>query len=316
MYSEFFDEEPMEIIANDGNLCGEGPHWDENAQVLYWTDIDGQKFYRYLWREQRHERVDQGFTVAGFCLQEDGGFLTTNRQGAWLWRPGEKAVLIAAEAEGQVCRLNDCVADPEGRVFTGSCHLNPDGTSDPSFLFRIDTDGSVRIADEGILFSNGLAFSPDGRTFYFTDLAARVIYAYDYRRSDGALSNRRPFVRIDRSEGMPDGMTVDAEGFVWIAHWFGGCVTRYDPDGKRERKVAIPAAQTSSLTFGGPDLDEIYVTTAAMDNCLILAPEGYDPKKVFVGGPLYRFRAGIQGQLKYRSRVLQGGQSAAGAGRG
>ena len=101
-------------------------------------------------------------------------------------------------------------------------------------------------------------------------------------------------------------MRANAEGFLWIAHWFGGCVTRYDPDGKRERKVEIPAAQTSSLTFGGPDLDEIYVTTAAMNNCLMLAPEGYDPEKVFVGGPLYRFRAGIRGQVKYRSRVRRG----------
>ena len=293
----------MEIIANDGNLCGEGPHWDERKQILYWTDIDGQKFYRYLWRERRHELVDQGFTINGFCLQEGGGFVTTSGQGAWLWRPQEKPVLIAAEAEGQECRLNDCVADPEGRVYTGSYHLDAEGNSDPSYLFCIDTDGSVRIADEGIRFSNGLAFSPDSRTFYFTDLAARVIYAYDYRRSDGALSNRRPFVSVDRSEGMPDGLTVDAEGYLWIAHWFGGCVTRYDPDGKRERKVEIPAAQTSSLTFGGPDLDEIYVTTAAMNNCLMLAPEGYDPEKVFVGGPLYRFRTGIRGQLKYRSRV-------------
>ncbi len=298
----------MEIIANDGNLCGEGPHWDEREQVLYWTDIDGQKFYRYLWRERRHELLDQGFTVNGFCLQEGGGFLTTSSQGACLWRPGEKPVLLASEAEGQELRLNDCVADPEGRVFTGSYHLDAEGNSAPSFLFCIDTDGSVRIADEGIRFSNGLAFSPDGRTFYFTDLAARVIYAYDYRRSDGALSNRRPFVRVDRAEGMPDGLTVDAEGYLWIAHWFGGCVTRYDPDGKRERKVEIPAAQTSSLTFGGPDLDEIYVTTAALNNCLMLAPEGYDPEKVFVGGPLYRFRAGIRGQLKYRSRVRPGKQ--------
>lgn len=296
----------MDIIANDGNLCGEGPHWDDRHQILYWTDIDGQRFYRYLWRERRHELVHQGFTVNGFCLQHDGGFLTTSSQGAWLWRPGETPVLIASEAEGQECRLNDCLADPEGRVFSGSYHLNPDGSSDPSYLFRIDTDGSVHIADDGIRFSNGLAFSPDCRTFYFTDLAARVIYAYDYRRSDGALSNRRPFVRIDRSEGMPDGLTVDAEGFLWIAHWFGGCITRYDPDGRRERRAEIPAAQTSSLTFGGPDLDEVYVTTAAMNNCLMLAPEGYDPEKVFVGGPLYRFRPGIQGKLKFRSRVQLG----------
>jgi D-xylonolactonase len=293
----------VETIANDGNLCGEGPHWDEREQALWWTDIDGKRFYRYRWREERREQVEEGFTINGFCLQERGGFLTTSSEGAWLWRPGEKPFLLASEAEGEECRLNDCLADPEGRVYSGSYHLNPDGTSSPSFLFRIDTDGSVHVADEGICFSNGLAFSPDCGTLYFTDIAARCVYAYDWRPRDGALSNRRVFVRIDRCEGMPDGLTVDADGFLWIAHWFGGCVTRYDPEGKRERKVELPATQISSLTFGGPDLDEIYVTTAALNNCLMLAPEGYDPSRVFVGGPLYRTRLGIQGKLKFRSQV-------------
>lgn len=294
---------PVEVIANDGNLCGEGPHWDEREQVLWWTDIDGKKIYRYFWRDRRHELVDEGFTINGFCLQEHGGLLTTNSDGAWMWHPGEKPFLLAREADGQECRLNDCLADPEGRVYSGSYHLNPDGTSSPSYLFRIDTDGSVHVADEGICFSNGLAFSPDGGTLYFTDMVARCVYAYNWSRRDGALSNRRVFVRIDRAEGMPDGLTVDAEGFLWIAHWFGGCVTRYDPDGKRERKVEFLAAQVSSLAFGGPDLDEIYVTTASLNNCLMLAPEDYDPAQVFVGGPLYRVRLGIKGRLKFRSRV-------------
>ena len=293
----------IDVIADDGNLCGEGPHWDEGEQALWWTDIDGKKFYRYRWHEQRRELVDEGFTINGFCLQEHGGFLTTSSEGAWLWHPGEKPFLLARSAEGQECRLNDCLADPEGRVYSGSYHLNPDGTSPPSYLFRVDTDGSVHVADDGICFSNGLAFSPDCSTLYFTDMVARCIYAYDWRRHDGALSNRRVFVRVDRSEGMPDGLTVDAEGFLWIAHWFGGCVTRYDPDGKRERKVELPASQTSSLVFGGPDLEEIYVTTAALNNCLMLAPEGYDPNRVLVGGALYRMRPGIQGKLKFRSRV-------------
>jgi sugar lactone lactonase YvrE len=299
-------EIPMETIADDGNLCGEGPHWDEREQALYWTDIDGQRFYRYDWRARRHELLAEGFTINGFTMQQDGGFVVTNSQGAWLWAPGAEPRLLASEAEGQECRLNDCLADPEGRVYSGSYHLDAQGRSDPSYLFRIDTDGSVHIADEGILFSNGLAFSPDASTLYFTDLAARVIYAYDWRRSDGALSRRRVFVRIDRSEGMPDGLTVDAEGFLWVAHWFGGCVTRYDPEGKRERRVATPAAQTSSMVFGGPDLDELYVTTAGLNNCLMLAPEGYDPGKVNVGGALYRFRPGVRGKLKYRSRVKVG----------
>jgi sugar lactone lactonase YvrE len=199
--------------------------------------------------------------------------------------------------------MNDCTADPEGRVYSGSFHLDENGNSAPSFLFRVDTDGSVHVADEGICFSNGLAFSPGQDFLYFADTVGRCIYRYDWRRRDGELSNRRVFVRIDRFEGLPDGITVDAEGFVWCAHWFGGCITRYDPDGHRERRVEMPARQTSSLAFGGDALDEIYVTTAAQPNALVVAPIGYDSSTVFSGGPLYRFRCGIQGQLKYRSKV-------------
>ncbi len=296
----------LEIVADDGNLCGEGPLWDASEQALYWTDITGNRFYRYQWRERRREMLSDGFQVGGFCRQHDGGFVVTNSAGIWLWRPGERALLLAGQAEGQECVMNDCAADARGRVYSGSWHLDEKGHSAPSFLFRVDTDGSVHIADEGICFSNGLAFAPETATLYFADTVARCIYAYDWRAQDGALSRRRVFARMDRSEGIPDGLAVDAEGFVWCAHWFGGCLSRFDPDGRRERRIDLPAAQTSSLCFGGPDLDEIYVTSAARSNAEILAPKGYDPRRVFLGGPLYRLREGIRGRLKYSSNIAPG----------
>jgi D-xylono/L-arabinono-1,4-lactonase len=303
----------IEIVVDDGNLCGEGPYWDEKEMALYWTDITGHKFYRYLWRERRRELLNDGFEVSGFCRQQDGGYVVTNSQGIWLWRPGQVPHLLAAQAQGQECVMNDCSADPVGRVYSGSWHLDSEGRSAPSYLFRVDTDGSVAIADEGICFSNGLAISAESNTLYFADTVARCIYAYDWRRSDGALSNRRVFARVDCSEGVPDGLAIDAEGFVWCAQWFGGCVTRFDLDGNRERRVEIPAVQSSSLCFGGPDLDEIYVTSAAKSNAEVLAPEGYDPNSIFLGGPLYRLRAGIRGRLKYRSNVAQPGSTRRGS---
>ncbi len=300
----------IDIIADDGNLCGEGPFWDDRGQALYWTDITGNRVFRYDWKQQRHTVLHDGFQVAGFCLQKDDGLVVTNHHGIWLWPPGAEPVLLAKQADGQECVMNDCTADPMGRVYGGSWHIDEQGRSSPSFLFRVDTDGSVHIADEGICFSNGLAFSPDESTLYFADTVARCIYAYDWRRSDGVLSRRRVLTRIDRSEGLPDGLAVDAEGFIWCAHWFGGCITRYDPEGKRERRMEMPAAQTSSLCFGGPDLDEIYVTSAARSNSLVLAPEGYDPTRQLIGGALYRLRSDIHGLTRYRSNV-----SLAGAGR-
>ncbi len=299
----------IHVIADYGNLCGEGPLWDERNQVLYWTDLTGKRFFRYQWQNRRHEPVHEGFEIRGFCLQESGGFLVINSAGIWLWSPANEPVLLASEAEGKECILNDCIADPEGRVYSGSFPNDLSNEDSPSYLFRVDTDGSVHVADEGIQFSNGLAFSPDCSTLYFADTVARCIYAYDWRREDGALSNRRMFVRVPLEEGLPDGLTVDAAGFVWCAHWFGGCLTRYDPDGKLERRIPTPAAQTSSLAFGGPDLNEMFITSAAASNALSLAPPGYDPEKVYVGGPLYHLISDIRGKNEFRSRVRHGIQS-------
>jgi D-xylonolactonase len=299
----FIMQTDIEIIADDANLCGEGPLWDERENALYWTDITGRRFFRYQWETQSREVLSDGFEISGFSRQQDEGFVVTNSKGIFLWQPGGQPHLIAADAGGQECVMNDCAADPEGRVYSGSWHLDNTGHSAPSFLFRVDTDGSVHIADEDICFSNGLAFSSDADALYFADTVAGCIYHYDWRRRDGELSHRRVLVRIDRSQGLPDGLAIDAEGFIWCAHWFGGCLIRYDPDGKLERRVEIPASQTSSLAFGGPHMDEIYITSAARSNALVLAPEGYDPAQVFVGGPLYRLRCGIQGRPKFRSAI-------------
>ena len=114
-------------------------------------------------------------------------------------------------------------------------------------------DGALRIVEEGVGCSNGMGFSPDLETMYFTDAMAREIYAYDFNAETAALSNRRLFVKVSAEDGVPDGMTVDAEGFVWSANWFGSCIIRFDPEGREERRIATPAQQTSRVMFGGKD---------------------------------------------------------------
>jgi D-xylonolactonase len=158
------------------------------------------------------------------------------------------------------------------------------------------------VVDEGIEIANGLGLSPDDRTLYFADSARRVIYAYDVAPS-GSLSRRRIFVKIPSDEGLPDGLTVDREGFVWCAQWYGAQVVRYDPDGKVERRLPMPVLQVSSLIFGGPDLTDLYVTTAADPWPSSLAPPGYDPKAPNQGGSLYRFRLDVQGRLDHRAAL-------------
>ena len=200
--------------------------------------------------------------------------------------------------------LNDCIADPSGRIFTGSCFFDPYNPAyERGCLFRIENDGTASVVDEGFGISNGLAFSPDCSTLYFADSAERTIYAYDYRQIDGGIRNRRPLVKTGLDEGIPDGISVDSNGFLWAAQWFGGCIVSYDPDGREHMRIELPAAQTSSLAFGGSDLTEIFVTSASMPDALPLAPVGYQVEKVNSGGQLYRVNAGISGRPQYTAKI-------------
>jgi len=159
------------------------------------------------------------------------------------------------------------------------------------------------VLDDGFHLANGLAFSPDDRTLYFTDSAARRIYAYDYNSQTGEVRNRRVLVQLSPDEGLPDGLTVDEEGFLWSAHWYGSCVVRYDPDGKAERRIATPAKQTSCVTFGGQDLADLYITSAGRSEPMPVMPPGYDADNGFFGGPLYRISAGVRGRPTRKTRI-------------
>ena len=150
--------------------------------------------------------------------------------------------------------------------------------------------------------ANGMGFSLDESTFYMTDSLDRVIYAYDYSAKTGEISNRRDFIKVPQENGLPDGLTVDSEGFIWFARWFGAGLSRYDSEGKLERKIDFPVAQTSSVMFGGKDLNEIYVTSASVMWESRLAPSGHDysfPR----GGPTYRLIQDIRGRPENVARV-------------
>jgi D-xylonolactonase len=295
----------IEVVADYGDLCGESPLWVERDQVLYWTDIAGRRLYRCTWPERKHEIIHQGLEISGLAFDEFGAFVIVNSGGIWSWDLENDAQLLIDSIEGQKCVLNDCIADPEGGLITGSCFF--DANTDDyrrGCLFRIESSGTAHVVDEGFRLANGLGFSPDCSTLYFADSAERVIYAYDYRRADGSIRNRRVFVKVPTTEGLPDGLTVDAEGFVWSAQWFGGCIVRYDPDGKVHQRIQTPASQTSSLTFGGSDLTNIFITSAGMTDGLPLAPSNYLPENGNVGGQLYHVDLGIRGREEYKTRII------------
>ncbi len=293
----------FEAIADYQDVCGEGPLWDGTRNSLFWTDLGGRRFYCYEWAQKRSRVLSDGLEICGFALNEPVGFVIVNGSGIWTWDGEKEPVLLASEVDGYACRMNDCVADPQGRLLAGSCLYEAAGDYPLGQLMRVDHDGTAHILDDGIRLANGLGFSPDQRTLYFSDSAERVIYAYDYDAVRGGIHGKRPFVRVPLEEGIPDGLTVDAEGFVWSAQWFGSGVVRYDPDGRVERRVPVPAKQTSSLAFGGPDLTDIFVTSANFSDALPLAPPGYEPQQGYIGGRLFLGNLGIAGKPEFRCRI-------------
>lgn len=293
----------LEVAADSGDLCGECPVWDAETRSLYWTDIERRLFLRYDFQRGSHEILAQGLQINGFRRNAAGGFVITNSGGIWLWDGADGLRLIADSVDGARCQMNDCIADEHGRLLSGSCFYSGDGPYELGKLVQIDNQGRAIVLDEGFHLANGLGFSPDGRSLYFTDSAARKIYVYDYDQRRGAVRRRRVLVEVPNTEGLPDGLAVDGEGFIWSAQWYGSCIVRYDPDGKVERRLAVPAKQTTSIAFGGDQLTDIFITSAAKPGPLPIMPPHYDPYSGEIGGRLYRTSLGIQGKREYRANI-------------
>lgn len=294
----------MDIIADYHDLCGECPIWDHDTATLYWTDCVGLRFYRYQPGSGKHELLKSGLEVNGFRLNRPGGFVITNSSGIWLWDGADTTKLIAAEADGAKCQMNDCISDPAGRLFAGSWFYDAHKKYELGKLMRVDTNGAVTVVDDGFHLSNGLGFSLDYRTLYFSDTAARRIYSYDYDVKTGNVRNRKVLVQVPSNEGLPDGLTVDSQGFLWSAQWYGSCMVRYDPDGTVERRVKTAAKQTSCMGFGGKDLTDLFITSAGKSEAMPEMPPGYDPNSGFFGGPLYRTTVGVKGRLEFKTNIV------------
>ena len=292
--------ETYDIISDYPYRCGECPMWDADNQLFLWSDMLAGQLFIYNPATGEVSKLAEGKNVSGFTLNKNGGLVCATHQGLYLWDKTAGWTLVADEVAGQALHSNDATADPKGRFIFGTTFY--DQTVGDNFergrLYSVGKNGSITIIDEGLGLSNGIAFSPDQKTMYVTDTYTREIFKYDYDVATGRASNRRPFIKVPDTEGIPDGMTVDAEGLIWSAQWYGSCVMRYDPDGKPERKLDVPSGQTSSVMFGGADLTDIYVTTAAEVVRLSAAPKGYDFDAPH-NGSVYRFNLGIKGKEEF-----------------
>ena len=280
-----------ELMADYRCETGEGPLWHPMERQVYWSDIPQGRIFRLNPFSRRHEQIYEGRIVGGYTIQSDGSLLLfMDRGSVAVWRDGKLEYLVN-EMEGETDnRFNDVAADPAGRVFCGTM---PTDTRSAT-LYRMDTDGSVTTVLEGVGLSNGIGFSPDQKQMYYTDSLARKIYIFDYDIDSGDITNQRVFVETPDDGSIPDGMTVDAEGYVWGARWDGSSLYRYNPDGEQVVQIQFPAKKVSSVIFGGVDLTDMYVTTAGGGN---KAEEGPG------AGGLFRLNVGIQGKPEFLSRV-------------
>ena len=251
-----------ELIADCACTLGEGPMWHPDEGRLYWTDIDSRRLIRYDPETRDHEPIAMDQKVGGFTLQSDGSLLLfMDRGSVRAWKDGVLTTIIEHLPDEIETRFNDVIADPVGRVFCGTMPTR----ERRGRLYRMEHDGSITLLLEGIGCSNGMGFTPDGKSMYYTDTGKREIYLFDYAVETGSLSNQRVFASFHEGIGYPDGMTVDADGYVWTALWDGGSVVRLAPDGREIDRVALPAKKCTCITFGGPEYTDMYITTAGGD---------------------------------------------------
>lgn len=282
------DVEPVVTVENE---IGESPRWDAGSQTLYWVDIGSRP--RVYWLRPGTGAGGEyaiDLPITGWALREGGGFVLATKKGLWFWNPesGEERFIHDPEADKPTVRFNDGLADRQGRFWAGSTNEANQSLRDGS-LYRMTPDCAVQQMDTGFACGNGLAWSPDNRTMYFTAQFDYVTYAYDFDPATGEVANRRVFAQVTPADGLPDGLTVDREGGVWSALWGGWRVQRYDPNGKLEREVRLPVPNPTSPMFGGPNLDELYITTA----WYLLSVE--ERARLKHAGALFRADTGLKG---------------------
>jgi sugar lactone lactonase YvrE len=248
----------------DAPVCtlGEGPVWDVRDQSLYWVDIPESRVHRMA-ADGSLSSWDTGQPVGTVVPRASGGLAVAARDGFMALDPASGALTTLAEVEKDRPgnRMNDGACDRAGRFFAGT--MASDESPEAGALYRLDPDLSVTSLLTGVGISNGIGWSPDERLMYYVDSQVHRVDVFDYDPVTGQIGGRRPFKAVGEGDVVPDGLTVDADGGVWVAVWEGYALLHHDPAGQLIETVDLPAARVTSCVFGGPDLDRLYITTAS-----------------------------------------------------
>jgi len=255
----------MKIRRVDTKRCrvGEGPVWDVAEQALYFLDIAGRQVHRFDPNTGETRSWETPTSVGSMALRQRGGAVVALTDGFYGLdlSDGELSLLAARDGTPGRTVVNDGKVDRRGRFVVGLCATGFEDPQPIGGVASLGADHALRMLDTGVTFSNGPCWSPDDSTFYFSDSHVAAIFAYDYDIESGELSGKRLFADTSALGGQPDGTTVDRDGLVWSAIFRGGKIVAFRPDGKVERVVDMPVQMAVSVSFGGPDLDQLYVTT-------------------------------------------------------
>jgi L-arabinonolactonase len=278
-----------ECVVDCRNQHGEGIFWDPTDRRVWWTDIEGRALWSYDPASGESLSIPMQDRVCCFAPRSKGGLIVAFADRVVFLNPdtGTEELIHTFEPDNPETRLNDGRTDRAGRFVLGGMN-EVSGTANSSVI-SIDADLSVRTLIEDVSCANSTCFSPDGRTMYFADTPDREIVAFDYESLTGDVSNRRLYASFADEPGLPDGSCVDAEGGVWNAEWEGRRVVRVAPDGTIDRIIEVPVWKPTCCTFGGPDLDTLYITTSRLmstDDVLEKEPDS---------GGLFAVKPGVRG---------------------
>lgn len=287
------------LLLNVKNKLGEGPCWDTDQQCLYWVDILNHSLHVFDYQTKRMSVSQVGDYVSAVSLCESGRLLISPKEGLSFFdlKSGLKEFIQHPEKSHPTHRYNDGKVDPAGRLWIGSMELS--AKANQAALYCLYPDQTIDKKLDNVTISNGLAWSSDLQTLYFIDTPTQEIVAFRYHVDTGEIQNRKVAFKISEDEGSPDGMTIDAEGMLWVCHWGGGKVSRWDPVlGKRLDEVTVPVSNVTCCTFGGPELSELFITTARDG----LSDEQLE-KEPLAGG-LFHIQADTKGTPSFKFKDL------------
>lgn len=255
----------LEHLLASQDMVGESPLWSVEEQALYWVDILGCRFHRYHQPSNTWDTYTIDASIGALALCASGGLVLATGKGFALYDISTRTITWFTQQLFDCARMrfNDGKVDCRGRFWAGTMGLLPDDWNLlQGNLYRLDPGGTAHPVDTGYALINGIGWSPDNTCMYVVDSVQQTVYLYDFDADAGSITNRRTFLDTSQEMGVPDGLTVDAEGAIWVAYWNGWKIVRYSSSGGRLMQIDLPVQCPTSSAFGGRNLDECYITSS------------------------------------------------------